>query len=127
MKNQALALSLATAISLAMGDMKMSEQLAERTKIMMEVAKPYINDELVVEAVVQGVVDRFTNDPTAILKDGVVRDGVLYSEIEDPDGTVVTTLMEDLKNWFELVGPEGAATVAAITMISGEEMFRHLV
>lgn len=127
MKNQALALSLATAISLAMGDMKMSEQLAERTKIMMEVAKPYINDELVVEAVVQGVVDRFTNDPTAILKDGVVRDGVLYSEIEDPDGTVVITLMEDLKNWFEMVGPEGAATVAAITMISGEEMFRHLV
>lgn len=127
MKNQALALSLTTAVALAMGDIKVSEQLAARTKLMMDAVAPYINDDLVVEEVVQGVIERFTNDPTAIMKDGVLRDGVLYSEIEDPEGTTTAYVIDSLKEWMDMTGPEGAATVAAITTITGEEMFRHLV
>lgn len=126
MKNQILALSLTTAVGVAIGDIKVSAQLAERTQIMMDLAAPYINSELVVEEVVQMAVDKFFKDPSAILKDGVVRNGVLFSEIDDPDGSVVKSVMEGFKEWMDNVGPEGAATVAAITLITGEEMLRHL-
>jgi hypothetical protein len=127
MKNVAIALSLTAAVAAAMTGMKLSPQLAERTKIMMDTMAPFINDELVVGEVMMSVTEVFTKDPTAVIRDSVVVDGLVYSTIEDPDGTVIKKLMEELVDHLVEVGPEGAATIAAISMVTGTELLNNHV
>lgn len=122
MKNvQSLKEKLQAVCAESMTGLKLAEITVARTKRMMELAKPFENEDLIVHEVIEIATNQMT-EPGRLLADVVIKDGVVYPEILDE--TMCEEVMADFVQHLEWLPADGSATVAAITLWVGEAMLK---
>jgi len=96
--------------------------LLTRVEKVLDVMKPYENESLVEGEFVNMVVEQFKNNPALFFKDSIIRNGVIYPEMEDD--AQAAEVIAGLKETLEAMGPEGAASVAYITRAVSEPFLK---
>ena len=119
---QAAKIRLEEIIVAGMAGYKLSDIAVERTKIMVDLAKPYIKEELIEPEVIMLIADKFS-DPQAFLSTSRVVDGVIYPL--DSSSELMDEVIEGFSTAMNTMPEEGAATVAAITVWTSEAMLRE--
>lgn len=85
-----------------------------RSNVLLDLMKPYTDDSLVVLDVVQSTVTAFRENPDLMLVGSVVKDGVVYPEIEDE--AEYLKAMDEVKDAMKDAPAEFMATMAFITV-----------
>ncbi|MNP88996.1 hypothetical protein D3C85_13900 [compost metagenome] len=118
---QELKLSLEAVIEMSIGNLQLASVTAARSKLFVDAVKHHYNESLIVHEVVENVIELFKNDNAYLLKDSQVIDGVIFpSDMTSSMDDVMTALEEQLVS----MGPDGAATVAAIATWTAEAMMK---
>lgn len=106
-------------ITNGMTGLTMAPVTVNRTKQIIALVTPFLNDGLVVGEVIKMTADRMA-DPRVMFYGSVIKDGVIYPEVEDD--ARATEVFDSMREYLSSVEPEQAATVAAIAAWCGEAM-----
>lgn len=91
----------------------LSDLCIARSNVLLDLMKPYMNDSLVELEVVQSTAAAFRADPALMLVGSVVKDGVVYPEIEDE--AEYLKAMDEMKDAMKEAPAEFMATMAFVT------------
>lgn len=118
---QTLKANFQAMIAKNMVGLKLADVTTERTKRMMELARPFANDDLIVPECIEMFTKKLT-DPAQLFKDSIIKDGVVYPEILDE--SMCDEVLQGFVQQLEWLPDDGKATVVAITLWCGEEMLK---
>lgn len=118
---QALKEKFQAVVAASLVGLKLAEITVARTKRMMELAKPFENEDLIVVDVIE-IATKQMAEPGRLLADAVIKDGLVYPEILDE--AMCEEVMAQFVQHLEGLPDDGKATVSAITLWVGEEMLK---
>jgi len=113
-KIQQLNTSLQLAVANALTGYHMSDLLANRATRLVEQLRAHYNEDLIIHEVVERMITQVTTNPAIMLDGSIVKDGVIYPEIQDE--VEADTIIAETLVYIGSLGPEGAATVAALSL-----------
>jgi len=120
MKNvQVMKADFQAVVVATLGDLKSAAITVERSKKMIEMLKPFANDDLIVEPVIAMTKEAMKN-PAALFNGSIVRDGIIYPEMED--GKEVDAAFSQMVDYMEAADADQAATISAIGIWTAEVM-----
>jgi len=91
----------------------LSDLCITRAHVLLDLLKPHMNDNLVDLDVVQSTATALREDPSLLLVGSVVKDGMVYPEIEDE--AEYLKAMDEMKDAMKEAPAEFMATMAFVT------------